>query len=301
MEQPIELVFSTHELSSFERRAYWNDKVSEQWQATTFEWIDEEASHGKVIMHSFAGSLSAECENASARIARPKRLIQQAPDCYNLVLHLDGGGVSRQGGREIAADTGDLILMAATEPFEMILSRHHVRSWALPRRMLDPLLRDPATAVNALIPGRSVLGGLLGTYLGTLWQSFGKVDLDTAVAFDRHLHQLVALALGGKKTELDEPWDRRTQSAHQLKHTALDVTTEQARRAWVLRERYGLTRAEAAFALEIVKGDGRDAAARRRGISVSTAHSHLTRIFEKTGVHRQAELVHLLMMSWMDG
>lgn len=62
-----------------------------------------------------------------------------------------------------------------------------------------------------------------------------------------------------------------------------------------LRRRYGLTAAEAVFALEIVKGDGKPATAERLGISFSTARTHLSRIFEKTGVHRQAELVRLVL------
>lgn len=62
-----------------------------------------------------------------------------------------------------------------------------------------------------------------------------------------------------------------------------------------LRERYGLTRAEAAFALEIVKGGGRRATAERLGIADGTARSHLSKIFDKTGVSRQAELVRLLL------
>lgn len=60
------------------------------------------------------------------------------------------------------------------------------------------------------------------------------------------------------------------------------------------QQRYGLTAAELALALEIAHGDGREAAARRRGISVSTARTHLSSIFDKTGVRRQAELVRLL-------
>jgi DNA-binding CsgD family transcriptional regulator len=62
-----------------------------------------------------------------------------------------------------------------------------------------------------------------------------------------------------------------------------------------LRRRYGLTAAEAAFALEIAKGDGKPAVAERLGISFATARTHLSRIFEKTGVHRQAELVRLVL------
>jgi DNA-binding CsgD family transcriptional regulator/PAS domain-containing protein len=62
-----------------------------------------------------------------------------------------------------------------------------------------------------------------------------------------------------------------------------------------LRQHYGLTPAEAAFAIEIVKGDGKRAAAARRGISYATARTHLSHIFEKTGVNRQGELVRLVM------
>jgi DNA-binding CsgD family transcriptional regulator len=35
--------------------------------------------------------------------------------------------------------------------------------------------------------------------------------------------------------------------------------------------------------------------AERLGISFATARTHLSRIFEKTGVHRQAELVRLVL------
>ena len=62
-----------------------------------------------------------------------------------------------------------------------------------------------------------------------------------------------------------------------------------------LRRRFGLTKAEAAFALEIAKGDGIQASADRLGVSLSTARTHLARIFEKTDTRRQAELVRLLM------
>lgn len=61
-----------------------------------------------------------------------------------------------------------------------------------------------------------------------------------------------------------------------------------------IKLRYGLTRAETAFAVEIVKGDGIQACADRLGISVATARTHLSHIFGKTSTRRQAELVQLL-------
>lgn len=77
--------------------------------------------------------------------------------------------------------------------------------------------------------------------------------------------------------------------------TIADPELSRRRLAQDLHERYGLTAAEAELAAEIVKGDGREAAAKRRGISVATARSQLSSIFEKTRTHRQAELVHLLL------
>jgi DNA-binding CsgD family transcriptional regulator len=63
----------------------------------------------------------------------------------------------------------------------------------------------------------------------------------------------------------------------------------------LLQELFGLTAAEAGFAVEIARGDGIQAAARRRSISDTTARTHLARIFEKTGTRRQAELARLLV------
>ena len=62
-----------------------------------------------------------------------------------------------------------------------------------------------------------------------------------------------------------------------------------------LRQDYGLTPAEALFAVEIAKGDGLLAAARRLGVSRTTVKTHLAHVFDKTGVRRQAELVRLIL------
>ena len=57
---------------------------------------------------------------------------------------------------------------------------------------------------------------------------------------------------------------------------------------------HGLTAAEAAVAVEISRGDGRAAAAARLGIREPTVRSHLSSIFDKMGIHRQAELARLV-------
>ncbi len=64
-----------------------------------------------------------------------------------------------------------------------------------------------------------------------------------------------------------------------------------------LRRDFGLTRAEAEFTREILKGDGLSATADRLGISLTTARTHLAHVFDKTGTSRQAELVRLILQT----
>lgn len=62
-----------------------------------------------------------------------------------------------------------------------------------------------------------------------------------------------------------------------------------------IRRLFALTPAQAALAREILTGDGIQAAARRLGISRSTARTHLLEVFQRTGTRRQAELVRVIL------
>lgn len=61
-----------------------------------------------------------------------------------------------------------------------------------------------------------------------------------------------------------------------------------------LRPLYGLTGAEARVAMAALRGEGLRSIAEELAVSVNTVRTHLQRAFEKTGTHRQAELVRML-------
>lgn len=88
-------------------------------------------------------------------------------------------------------------------------------------------------------------------------------------------------------------WPGFTQQLAMIFITDPDVRIEQATER--MRQRYGLTHAESRLLWEIARGGGRKSAAANRGISVATARTQLTSIFDKTGVRRQSELVRLLL------
>ncbi len=65
--------------------------------------------------------------------------------------------------------------------------------------------------------------------------------------------------------------------------------------AQLLRRVYGLTRKEAQLALALAGGATLADAAEGLRIAEGTARRHLAAIFARTGIHRQAELVRLIL------
>ncbi len=67
-----------------------------------------------------------------------------------------------------------------------------------------------------------------------------------------------------------------------------------------LRELYGFTPSEARVASMLAHGEKIGAIATSLGVQRTTVRTHLQRVLEKTGTHRQADLVRLLLMGHRD-
>lgn len=74
-----------------------------------------------------------------------------------------------------------------------------------------------------------------------------------------------------------------------------DTGERDAERIATAAEIYGLSEAQHRLARRIVAGDSLGQAAEALGISINTARTHLSRIYDKTGVNAQAALVRVLL------
>ncbi|MBO0681490.1 helix-turn-helix transcriptional regulator [Mycolicibacterium sp. S2-37] len=63
----------------------------------------------------------------------------------------------------------------------------------------------------------------------------------------------------------------------------------------IWRRLFGLTHAESDVAVRVARGQGLAPIADELSLSLATVKTHVQRVFEKTGTHRQAELVRLLL------
>lgn len=117
--------------------------------------------------------------------------------------------------------------------------------------------------------------GPVGTLAVT--RSEGKQDLG-----------LMVFAAGGTASGMVQP---EGCAAIYLSDPAQRIETAEP----VLQGLYGLTRAEARLAAELVRGHTLEQAASDKGVSLNTVRTHLKRVFAKTGTTRQADLVSLLL------
>ena len=75
----------------------------------------------------------------------------------------------------------------------------------------------------------------------------------------------------------------------------IDPEHEPEPAAALLRRLHGLTNTEAQVALRIVRGADLKQVSEELSVSVTTVRTHLQHVFDKTGTHRQAELVRTLL------
>jgi DNA-binding CsgD family transcriptional regulator len=76
----------------------------------------------------------------------------------------------------------------------------------------------------------------------------------------------------------------------------IDPEDEPEPAAALLRRLYRLTEAEAEVALHAMHGEDLKQISEELSISLTTVRTHLHHVFDKTDTHRQAELVHLLLV-----
>jgi DNA-binding CsgD family transcriptional regulator/GAF domain-containing protein len=139
-------------------------------------------------------------------------------------------------------------------------------------------------ALRAIIAGCAVMANVtIGGEL-TLRRGPGQLPLD-----------LLVVPVQPEAAEKLIPWPTAQHAVAIV--LVSDPQAEMRSKVGRWRQQFGFTPAEANFAFEIAKGDGRQAAAARVGITVGTARGYLSSIFDKTGVRHQAELVRMLLQT----
>lgn len=188
----MEQVYSTEGIAERERLAYWREEVSLPLAGLTFEPRDRFSFKARFRVRP-AVAPAIECENSAASLVRGKSLMPRAPDAYHLMLHLGGRGVYRQGGTQVDAEPGRMVLIDGGLPFSLDMDRHLIRCWTLSRAVVERASLRQAGGLRSLSSGCG-LGFILAAHLDALWRECGEIAPETLDRLVGQLCELVAIA-----------------------------------------------------------------------------------------------------------
>jgi AraC-like DNA-binding protein len=137
-----------------------------------------------------------ECEgHLVAR--RREDIARAASDTYYIYCQLEGSAWFSQSGRELVAETGDIVIADPNVPFlTSTPGSFNFRIWRMPRRMLDPLRADSGQLVMTHLRRDDPIGSVLASYLGALATQASRMDEIAEESIADNVGRLVALALG---------------------------------------------------------------------------------------------------------
>jgi DNA-binding CsgD family transcriptional regulator len=172
--------------------------------------------------------------------------------------------------------------------------------------------RSPAAAIDRMgevVRLNRCAERLIGRDLQVVRKRFASSDRDATAALDRALHALIwggeafqpAVVLPRHEARPLIAYPSRLSGAAPEGFAAcagfvvfVDLEARLAPDAGAFANAFGLTPAEARLAARLLGEESLETAARRLGVAVETARNQLKRVYEKTGAHRQAQLVGLL-------
>lgn len=175
---------------------YWQAHICDALPGLNIDWLQADPIQARVNARRFANVGIVEIEDPPIHVAR-KIQPGSVDHGYKLALHLTGHGRYQYSGRELFQGPGDLVLLDAEIPFEVVHpAGTHVLIWELSRKELAWLLSRPAGC--RLIRGCEGTGAVLGRYMQMLAKEAEHLTATEQQNLHTHLCTLVALALGSQ-------------------------------------------------------------------------------------------------------
>jgi AraC-like DNA-binding protein len=128
-----------------------------------------------------------------------KKIAKDALDGYVLQFYLKGQSEGRVSGQ--TAKPGDLYLIDMAQALATSTTDHEQISFALPRRMLAPLLKMPDNCHELVIPGEQPLVTLLRESMVSYTRNIDRMRTEDAEAALKPLVDLTAVAINSELSE----------------------------------------------------------------------------------------------------
>ena len=178
--------------------ASWREVICQHIYGVTPERVNGRGFRGKISARRFGGLDVTDLECEGHLVARRREdIARTASDTYYVYCQLAGSAWFSQSGRELVADTGDIVIADPNVPFlTSTPGTFNFRIWRMPTKMLDPLRASSDQLMMTCLRRDDPIGSVLSSYLGALALQAGRMDEVAEQYIADHVGRLVALALG---------------------------------------------------------------------------------------------------------
>ncbi len=189
--------FSTDELPEQDRIAVWREHYGQIMLRVDLEPARDEAFHACVRSFALPGLQLMQATSSPVRISRGGRYLADGNDDILLAVNRAGPVVIGSGGREETLRQGEAIVLSGGDA----VSFHRAGlgnslTLRVPRASFESTVIDVDDALMRPIPAGNGALRLVADYAGWLLNALTPIDPQLLNLSVRHIHDLMALALG---------------------------------------------------------------------------------------------------------
>ena len=197
--------WTTESLPTDQQFGFWREVLCE-----AFITLDPRR-HGKGSGCGFSGSVSANMvsevnvtslQHEAHRVLRGPAEIRKKPlEYYFVNMQIDGQVLAEQRGRDVLIGPNEFYIVDSTEPYDLdYRGTPRTYSFRIPKKMLDPLLTNPARLTTTRVSRDTPMGMLAVDFLQSVLRQPDAIPATASRSVASMIAELVALSLGGNAT-----------------------------------------------------------------------------------------------------
>ncbi|MGF6426552.1 helix-turn-helix domain-containing protein [Bradyrhizobium elkanii] len=206
--------WTTHELPPDQQFGFWREVLCQ-----AFITLDPT----RTTSGGFSGSVSANLISDinvtrlltdEHRVTRSSAEIRQTPlEYYFVNMQIRGDVVAKQRGREVHIRPNEFYIVDSTEPYDLDYhSDLEIFSFRVPKKQLDPLLKDPSESTAVKVSRDTPMGTLAVDFLQSVLKQPSDLPRGCHKTIANTIIDMVALCVGGNAQAM-EPTSQSTRHA----------------------------------------------------------------------------------------
>jgi AraC family transcriptional activator of tynA and feaB len=190
--------WTTQDLPTDQQFGFWREVLCEAFITLNPSRTSRGAFTGSVDARLVSDVNVTRLLTDEHRVIRGAKEIRKTPlEYYFVNMQIEGDVLAKQRGREVLVRPGEFYIVDSTEPYDLdYRSNLEIFSFRVPKKRLDPLLKDAAGATAIRVPKWDPTGQLAADFLQSVVRH-PHIPPEAQETVADTIARLVALALGG--------------------------------------------------------------------------------------------------------